>query len=76
MAETKRLMITSTIKMTLVRIRKDPRTVSKAIIWKDNKTLLNMDSSISTLKISYVLTFVIYSHKKTLVETREQSKTT
>lgn len=40
MADTKRLMITSTIKMTLVRIRKDPRTGSKAIIWKDNKTLL------------------------------------
>lgn len=39
MAETNRLMITSTIKMTLVRIRREPRIGSKAIIWKDNKTL-------------------------------------
>lgn len=39
MAETNRLMITSSIKMTLVRIRREPRIGSKAIIWKDNKTL-------------------------------------
>lgn len=39
MAETNRLMITRTIKMTLVRIRREPRIGSKAIIWKDNKTL-------------------------------------
>lgn len=36
MAETKRLMITSTIKRTLVRIKNEPKIGSKAITWKDN----------------------------------------
>lgn len=35
MTETKRLMITSTIKKTLVKIRKDPRIGSKAITWEE-----------------------------------------
>ena len=38
MAETKRLMITSTIKTTLVKIRKEPRIGFTAVTWKDNGT--------------------------------------
>lgn len=52
MAETKRLMITSTIEMMLVRIRKEPSTGHKAMIWKGNKTLsLKLTSFIFPLKM-------------------------
>lgn len=36
-AETNRLMTTSTIRMLLVRIRKQPRTGSKAITWREHR---------------------------------------
>lgn len=43
-AETKRLMTTSTIRMALARIRKQPRTGSKAITWREHRNTRGADS--------------------------------